>query len=487
MERGVSPRRAAPPMTSQPHHLPPAERLARLLDQASEALFCIALDPAPDQNCMSSDLLAHCLEHGRFEFANSATQRMFGFEALDPQDLALSDLPTMYGGGEGAGKLHTALETEGAVHKDVESGRITRIVGRIPMSGESSDGLESQRLQTAGLLVSGIAHDYHNLLTVMLGSAEIAMQQARHGDPTPHLEEIHAAARSAAALGQQLAALSYERDPELQPVELMPLMRRSVGMLRRLLDPSTRLTLEIDPEVPRVHADPRQLEQAMIGMVLSVRGALPVDAQIHVSAAEDEEHALVRLTVSGDHPLSSAVEVGGPGCAVARSVIERSGGRLINESSPAGGPALHAYLKHAQGRPRTLTEAREEVDGQGAGKSVLLVDDHDVLRHYMARLLRSFGYEVHAVSNAEEALSIPETERAGFALIVTDVLMPGTSGPELVKRWREGGLTTPAVFTSGASGSRRELERCLGKDWILLEKPFRNEELLAALRDARVD
>jgi len=474
-------------MTNPPPNQPTAEQLSTLLNQASEALFCIVLDPAPDEQCTPNDLLAHCLESGHFEFANAAMQRLFGFEALTPKDLALSDLPTMYGGGEGAGRMHAALEADGAVQRIVQDGRILRLIGRIPMSGESPDGLESQRLQTAGLLVRGIAHDYHNLLTVMLGSAEIAMQQARHGDPTPHLEEIHAAARSAAALGQQLAALSYERDPELQPVELMPLMRRSVGMLRRLLDPSTHLTLEIEPETPRVHADPRQLEQALIGMVLSVRGALPVDAQINVSAAEDEEHALVKLTVGGSHPLSSAVEVGGPGLAVARSVIERSGGRLINESSPAGGPALHAYLEHAQGRPRTLTEAREEVEGQGAGKSVLLVDDHDVLRHYMARLLRSFGYEVHAVSNADEALSIPAAERAGFALIVTDVLMPGTSGPELVRRWREGGLTTPAVFTSGASGSRRELERCFGEDWILLEKPFRNDDLLAALRGARAD
>lgn len=473
-------------MTPSPPFHPSVDLLGTLLDQASEPLLSIALDPGPAADSSSAELFDRCLESGRLEYANRAALTWMRVENSNPAATPLAQIPTFALGGECAKRLQALFASNDAVFRVIEDGRTVRLFVRVPAELDTSS-LEAQRLQTAGMLVSGIAHDYHNLLTVMLGSAEIAMQQAKHGDPTPHLEEIHAAARSAASLGQQLAALSYERDPELQPVELMPLMRRSVGMLRRLLDPSTHLTLHIDPETPRVHADPRQLEQALIGMVLSVRAVLPVDAQIHVSASEDEEHELVRLSVRGDHPLASAVEFGGPGLAVARSVIERSGGTLIVNEPASGGSALVALLKPAQGRPRTLEVARAEARGQGAGRSVLLVDDHDVLRHFMARLLRSFGYDVHAVSNADEALSLPPAERAAFALIVTDVLMPGTSGPEFVKRWRDGGHATPAVFTSGASGSRGELERWLGDDWVLLEKPFRNDDLLAALRDARLD
>jgi CheY-like chemotaxis protein len=473
-------------MTSQPSLQPSAARLAALLEHASEPLYCIALEPAADADCTIDELVVHCMVYGRFEFVNSSAKRHFELEEGVCGGSALGDLRGM-SDGHGANKLRAALESEGSVRTIVEDGRIVSLVGRPGTKAGGADELAAQRLQTAGLLVSGIAHDYHNLLTVMLGSSEIAMRQARHGDPTPHLEEIHAAARSAVSLGQQLAALSYEREPEPQPVELMPLTRRSVGMLRRLLDPSTRLTLDIDPETPRVSVDPRQLEQALIGLVLSVRGALPVDAHIHVSAAEDDEHELVRLSVHGSHPQTSAVDLGGPSLAVARSVIERAGGRLITEHRSDGGVMLHALLKPAHGRPRALSEAREEAVGQGRGKSVLLVDDHDVLRHFVARMLRSVGYSVHAVSNADEALSVPHSERAAFSLIVSDVLMPGTSGPEFVKRWRDAGFATPAVFTSGASGSRSELERWLGDDWILLEKPFRNDDLLAALRDARKD
>lgn len=464
-------------MTSPPSLHPSLELLRTLLDQASEVLFSITLDPAVEQDCALDELLVRCLESGRVAFANTAARQWLGLAgAADALDEPLPASPLL------ADKLRDLLELDGAVRRVVQGGRIVQLVARA--DADTATLREAKRLQTAGLLVGGIAHDFHNLLTVMLGSAEIAMQQARQGDPTPHLEEIHAAARSAASLGQQLAALSYERDPELQPVELTPLVRRSVGTLRRLLDPSTRLTLEVGPDVPRVHADPRQLEQALIGMVLSVRGVLPVDARIHVCAAEDEHIPKVRLSVTGEHPVAASVEPGGPGLAVARSVIERAGGRLTTEVS-RGGSELVALLEPAQGRPRSISEAHEELDAQGAGKSVLLVDDHDVLRHFMARLLRSFDYEVHAVANADEALRLPLAERSGFALIVTDVLMPGISGPELVKRWRDAGHATPAVFTSGASGSRRELERWLGEDWILLEKPFRNEDLLAALRDAQ--
>lgn len=472
---------AAEIMTSPPTLHPSVELLRALLDHASEAVFSIAIDPPAEAEASIDELLVRCLESGRIEFANAAARRWLGL-ARDVE-AAPEPFPPV---ARLVDELRGLLELDGAVQRVQRDGRIVRLVGRTAADRAAATDLEAKRLQTAGLLVTGIAHDFHNLLTVMLGSAEIAMQQARHGDPTPHLEEIHAAARSAASLGQQLAALSYEREPELQPVELMPLIRRSVGMLRRLLDPSTRLTLEVDTDVPRVHADPRQLEQALIGMVLAVRGVLPVDARIHVSASEDPHHQRVRLRVHGEHPSCAAPAPEGPGLAVARSVIERSGGYLTLESSNSG-PNLIANLKPAKGGPRTLSQAQEDLEAQGAGKSVLLVDDHDVLRHFMARLLRSFGYEVHAVANADEALRIPGSERAGFALIVTDVLMPGISGPELVKRWREAGLATPAVFTSGASGSRRELERWLGDDWILLEKPFRNEDLLAALRDARLD
>ncbi|MCB9905558.1 MAG: response regulator [Planctomycetes bacterium] len=466
-------------MTSPPSLRPSPELLRALLDQASEALFCIALQRPVNAACSTEELLEECLGSGRVEFANPAARRWLGLPpGSDDTEEPLPRAPDL------ADRLRDILAREGAARRVVREEQITQLIVRATIDDGSLSDDEAQRLQTAGLLVSGIAHDFHNLLTVMLGSAEIAMQQARHGDPTPHLEEIHAAARSAASLGQQLAALSYEREPELQPVELMPLVRRSVGMLRRLLDPSTRLTLEVDPETPRVNADPRQLEQALIGMVLAVRGVLPVDAHIHVGVGEDASLGLVRISVHGDHPLSTAVEPGGPGLAVARSVIERSGGRLTTQVA-AGRCTLEALLDLGRNGPRSLFQAREEALGQGAGRAVLLVDDHDVLRHFMARLLRSFGYEVHAVSSANEALEISPAERASFALIITDVLMPDISGPEFVKRWRDEGLATPALFTSGASGSRAELKRQLGDDWTLLEKPFRNEDLLAALRKVR--
>lgn len=449
--------------------------LAALLELAREPLLAVRLaEPAP-ADAPLRDLLRHALRGGRIVFANAAGHRALEDFGVDRTGGGLAEAF-----GDDPDALLALLGSEDAVSAFDGEGGTTWLALRV---GDGSTP-EARRLQTAGLLVNGIAHDYHNLLTVMLGSAELAMQQARQGDPTPHLEEIHAAARSAASLGQQLAALSYEREPELQPCDLAPILNRTVGTLRRLLDPSTQLTLEVVPDTPRVTADPRQLEQALIGMLLSVRAALPVDARIRVQASEVDERQLVRLRVLGRHDAVRGVAPGGPGLALARAVAAGAGAWLDVEPVPDGA-AVTMWLQPAHGGPRPLRESRAEARSQGDGELVLLVDDHDVLRNFVARFLRSHGYEVHAVTCPAEALEMPPEDRRAVSLIVSDVLMPAMSGPEFVARWREEFPGTPALFTTGAAGSRTELEHWFGDRWKLLEKPFRNDELLAALRELR--
>lgn len=458
---------------------PPNDRdaLATLLELAREPLLAVRLAEPPPADTPLRDVLRHALRAGVVELANTAGRAALEDFGVDHVGGRLSEAF-----GDDPDALRATLGSDDCVQLVERDGRIRWLALRL------GDGAtpEARRLQTAGLLVNGIAHDYHNLLTVMLGSAELAMQQAQHGDPTPHLEEIHAAARSAASIGQQLAALSYEREPELQACELTPILNRSVGTLRRLLDPSTQLTLEVVPDTPRVIADPRQLEQALIGMLLAVRAALPVDARLRVQAQEIDERQLVRVRVLGRHPEVRAVAPGGPGLELARTVASGAGAWLEVESIPDGA-AVVLWMQPAHGGPRPLREARAEERSQGSGELVLLVDDHDVLRNFIARFLRSHGYEVHAVTCPAEALALPPEDRRAVSLIVSDVLMPAMSGPEFVVKWREEFPGTPALFTTGAAGSVTELESWLGTDWKLLEKPFRNDELLAALRALSVE
>ena len=470
-------------MTIQPPRSPSADLLQALVAHASEALFCIAFDPAPAEADRSVGVFERCLTLGTLELANPAALKWLGPNAH--VGCRMAEVCGSAAGDDHARHLEELLGSEslGAVQRVAEDGKLVRILCRVATNQSGESERHAQRLQTAGLLVGGLAHDYHNLLTVVLGSAEIALQQAGHSDPTPHLEEIHAAARSAAALGQQLAALAHEHPARLQPVDIAPLLRRSIALLRRLLDPSAELHIDIEPSLPSVHADPGQFEQALIGMVLSIRDALPKGGCIRVVVDEDAEQNIVQICVYGEHGDALEVQPGAPGLELARNLLELAGGSLSVEQLDDG-PHICAHLNLAGGRPQSLTPASPAANGSATRTRMLLVDDHDVLRHFMARMLRSYGYEVISVANADEALQLPAAERAGIELILADVLMPGISGPEFVSRWRADGSETPAVFTSGASGSHQELERWLGNACTLVEKPFRNEDLLAALQAA---
>ena len=370
--------------------------------------------------------------------------------------------------------------------------------------------LHSQKMEAIGRLAGGIAHDFNNLLTAITGYSELIVSEL---DPASSLardaEEIKRAAEQAAAMTQQL--LAFSRRQVLQPALLDPneVIGRMEKMLQRLIGENVELVTALEPEVVMIRADRGQIEQVVMNLVVNARDSMPNGGRITVETANislDDAGASRLGLPAGNFVLATISDVGfgmddetmshifepffttkeqgegtGLGLATVHGIVEQSNGAIQVASEIGKGSVFHVYLPVAE----DSVEAERVVAPFGetrGSETLLLVEDEEMVRQLVARVLRELGYEVFETSSGGEALLLSDSLDRPIDLLVTDVVMPGMSGRELAEILVVRRPTTRVLFMSGYTDEAIVHHGVLDGEAEFIGKPFTPQELAHKIR-----
>ena len=360
---------------------------------------------------------------------------------------------------------------------------------------------QTQKMEAIGTLSGGIAHDFNNLLTVIRGYARMVLDRVQSDpDLRADVEQIDEAGARAAALTSQL--LTFSRRQMLQPkvINLNSVVNDLEKMLRRLIGEHIELLTKVAGGIGNVKADPGQIEQVIMNLVVNARDAMPrggrlviETANVTLDAAYAREHIDV---VAGEYVMLAVHDTGtgmaeeikvhifepffttkertrgtGLGLSTVYGIVKQSGGSIQVDSEVGKGTTFQIYLPRVHGKGEPASSASPANVHRGT-ETVLLVEDDDQVRHLAQHILRRCGYTVHVAANAEKAISFLERYQGSLDLLVTDVVMPGMSGAELAayftKQWPASKVLFMSGYTDDAIGDHGVLQEGIN----LLQKPF---------------
>jgi two-component system cell cycle sensor histidine kinase/response regulator CckA len=367
---------------------------------------------------------------------------------------------------------------------------------------------QTQKLEAVGRLAGGVAHDMNNALNAIIAFADLALQQIDEDeDLQADIGEIRAAAERAAGITRRLLAFSRRQVLQIQVVELNAIVASVEGMLQRLIGDRVGLTLRLSPDVGRVKTDPAQIEQVIINLALNARdamidgGTLCIETDVVRLEVEERgvfdsigpgEYAVLRISDSGcgmsPDVLAHAFEPffttkdtsrgSGLGLPVVYGIVKQSGGQIRVRSQLDEGTSVEVFLA------RSMVDSRSDMPAANVAGSetVLLVEDEDLVRKVVARILRGAGYRVLVAADGVEALSICEDNPPTIHLLVTDVVMPGIGGKELAARLAGKFPDVKVLFMTGYTDDEVLRRGILDQGRALILKPFSPEELLRRIR-----
>lgn len=369
----------------------------------------------------------------------------------------------------------------------------------------------SQRMDALGRMAGGVAHDINNLLTALDMLSSLIRGDVTRGRPVDgHLTEIEALTRRGAGLTQQLLAYCRRQIMEPRLLDLAVVIPGLENLLRRLLRAETKMTVTIRDSPLLVVADATRLEQVFLNLVLNARDAMPTGGNIAFTAqrlelSAEQREALgvewasaVHVAVSDDgvgmdaetlrhafDPFFTTKLPGegtGLGLSTAFGIVEQSGGRMDVTSELGKGTKFEVYLPAAQ--ERSLLPEPEELPEVGEGnETLLLVDDDADVRGALARVLEAHGYRVYQAEDSPSAMAQLQRHRAEIALIISDVVMPKESGPELIQRARARWPDLRVLYISGFLEFPNVGLGLKGVGEPLLAKPFPASRLVSKVRE----
>jgi len=376
--------------------------------------------------------------------------------------------------------------------------------------------LHAQKMEAIGILAGGIAHDFNNLLTIIDGNAQLAQMAVAEGEPTvaEFLDKTLAAAERGASLVRQLRIFGRK-----QPIERMSTdINRTIGdllqMLGRLIGEDITVDAKLSPSLWTVRGDETSLEQVLMNLAVNARDAMPTGGKLKIrtenvvldeaacaSMPEARPGRFVRIVVADTgvgmdaatlqhifEPFFSTKDPttsSGLGLAVVYGVVKQHDGWIMVASRPGQGARFAVYLPAAFPEPEE--KAREETllnELRGRGERILLVEDESDVREFALRALRKSGYQVVSAANAREAEAIFAREGGRVDLLLSDVVLPGTSGLDLVDRLRALRPGLRVLLTSGYADERSRWDLISQRGLPYLQKPYSFLSLLRAARDA---
>lgn len=385
---------------------------------------------------------------------------------------------------------------------------------------ESEEQLrQAQRMEAVGRLAGGVAHDFNNLLTVIQGHTQLLLDGLDPADPRREdAEEVWSSVERASALTRQLLAFSRKQILKPKAVDLNAIVSGMEGMLRRLLGNEIHLEAQPAPRVGHVLADPGQVEQVIMNLVVNARDAMPgpgggrltistrdVDLEPEHSArfaysVQPGPYVLLRVRDTGTgmspevrerifEPFFTTKAPGqgtGLGLSTVFGIVKQSGGHIVVESAEGEGTTIEIYLPRVEKAAGEAEPEREVApDGSTAGRleTVLVVEDEDAVRALICKVLRTQGYPVLEAANGAAALRQLETHRGPVHLVITDMVMPGMTGAELAARIRRTRPDLRFLFISGYTEDELVRRGVADGRLVLLEKPFSPVVLARRVRE----
>ena len=436
-----------------------------------------------------------------------------------------TDKPFILMTGYGSGALDEAALREGAadyVEKHLVGAHLERSIRYALRDWQASRALhdreeqlrQSQKMEAIGRLAGGVAHDFNNLLTAIIGYTDMIGERTDVDAATAReVQEIRHAADRGAALTRQLLAFSRKQFLNPTVININESVAGLLHMLPRLIGDHIQTDARLGTGLGFVKADASQIEQVIVNLVLNARDAMPTGGHVTIDTAnlsltddrleaeglslEPGPYVMLAITDTGIgmdeatrahafEPFFTTKGKGkgtGLGLATVYGIIDQSGGGITMRTAPGRGTSIRIYLPVTTASPVPERPQIAPLATEGT-ETLLLVEDNDAIREISARALRRRGYTVNEARNAEEAIdwALKATRRAD--ILITDVVMPGLSGPNLAARLMQQNPKLRVLYMSGYSEDATEVHGTFWGGVPLLQKPFTPSQLAERVREA---
>ena len=372
---------------------------------------------------------------------------------------------------------------------------------------------QAQKMESIGTLAGGIAHDFNNLLTVILSySSSLSEELPKSSPHSRAADQIHVAAERGAALTRQLLAFSRKQVFQLRVVNLNEIIRNLMNLLQRIIGEHIAITTSLAADLGSVRADAGQLEQVLMNLSVNARDAMQEGGRLTLETQNvvlDEE--FVRRHVGsavGAHTLLSVSDTGsgmepevlarifepffttkapgrgtGLGLAMVYGVVKQSGGYIWVYSEVGKGTTFKIYLPQVAQAPEAMSIQKPRLDHMQGSETILLVEDDAAVRELVRSLLSAQGYRVLATQNADDLRKICEEHDGQIHLLVTDMVLPGTSGREIAKQVTLLRPQIKVLFMSGYTDDSLVQSHGFEKSMAFLQKPFSAVFLATKVRE----
>jgi len=372
---------------------------------------------------------------------------------------------------------------------------------------------EAQKFEAIGQLAGGIAHDFNNMIGAIMGWADIGIDEAEPDSRLRrHFEKVRQQAQRAAALTRQLLAFARRQILEPRDIDLNQSVIETLSLLEKVIGSNIEIKANLAPDLVLVRADPTQIEQVLMNLCINARDAMPNGGSLIIESANrcfDEkfcalrplarpgQYAMICVSDTGTgideatltrifEPFFTTKEFGkgtGLGLATVYGIVQQHGGFIDVESKLGAGSAFRTYLPVST-VPRLCREKIEDVSSvKGGTETILLVEDHEGLRHLAVEVLTNLGYRVLAASDGEQALQEFSKHQSNLNLVILDVMLPKRSGPEIYARISAKSPDLPVIFATGYSADLAMLREVQQRGLPVLQKPYAPRVLARKVRE----
>jgi len=498
------------------------QRFRELAENVREVFFVV--DPESGRSLYLSPAYEEVFGHSR-EHAYAVPNSWLDAVHQEDRERMLEAMLASARGEQQSGDAYRVVRPDGSIRwvrgqvspvRDA-TGRTVRLVGIAEditeLKRTEERFLKAQRMEAVGRLAGGIAHDFNNLLTAILGTAELLLEDLPATDPRrADVEEIRKAGSRAADLTRQLLAFSRSQVLEPKVVDPNVMVADMDKLLRRLIGEDVELRTILGRDLGAVRADPGQLEQVIVNLAVNARDAMPQGGKLTIETANaelDESYArqhepvrpgaYVMLAVSDTgvgmdaatkarifEPFFTTKEKGkgtGLGLATVYGIVKQSGGYIWVYSEPGQGATFKLYFPRVDEPAAAREEPLRKPTRLRGTETILVVEDDQMVRHSTRRMLEAHGYRVLVAESGAEALMLVEQHVEPIHLVVTDVVMPGMNGREVVDRLRARRPDVKALYLSGYTDEAIVHHGIIESGIPFLQKPFTLEALGRKVRE----
>jgi two-component system cell cycle sensor histidine kinase/response regulator CckA len=430
-----------------------------------------------------------------------------GLQLIHDAKAAGTSKPFILMTGFGSEALDDAALTEGAadyVEKHLLSTHLERSIRYALRDWQADRTLrdreeqlrQAQKMEAIGRLAGGVAHDFNNLLTAIVGYTDLITERLDPEDQTARdVREIRKAADRASSLTRQLLAFSRKQFLKPVPMDLNEAVTGILQMLPRVIGEHIQTVTRLSPSLGRINADPSQIEQVIVNLVLNARDAMPGGGIITVETANVENSVMLAVIDTGTgmdaetrshvfEPFFTTKPKGkgtGLGLATVYGIVEQSGGHITVDTAVGRGTTIRIFFPLVT-EPVVPREPDRVPTNTYGTETVLLVEDNDAVRELARRALGQRGYAVIEARNGEEAIDLLSRLHQPPHLLVTDVVMPGLSGPNLAARLLQQHPRLRILYMSGYSEDSAAGHGSFWGGVPLLQKPFTPSQLAERVR-----